>query len=55
MLAQDEATSAVYGMPQEAVVSGMVDQVLPIDDIPAAMVSLWQRGRRSRSAAPHER
>ena len=33
--AQDEATSVVYGMPREAVKLGAVDDVLPLDDIPA--------------------
>ncbi|MFU1779791.1 chemotaxis-specific protein-glutamate methyltransferase CheB [Haloarcula japonica] len=32
-IAQDEATSAVYGMPKRAVETGCVDAVLPIDDI----------------------
>ncbi|QIO21624.1 chemotaxis response regulator protein-glutamate methylesterase [Haloarcula sp. JP-L23] len=32
-IAQDEATSAVYGMPKRAVETGCVDDVLPIDDI----------------------
>ena len=32
-IAQDEATSAVYGMPQRAAETGCVDAILPIDDI----------------------
>ena len=32
-LAQDEETSAVYGMPKRAVETGDVDAVLPLDDI----------------------
>jgi two-component system chemotaxis response regulator CheB len=32
-IAQDEATSAVYGMPKRAAETGCVDTVLPIDDI----------------------
>ncbi|WP_276273835.1 chemotaxis-specific protein-glutamate methyltransferase CheB [Haloarcula litorea] len=32
-LAQDEATSAVYGMPRRAVETGCVDDVLPIDEV----------------------
>lgn len=31
--AQDEATCVVYGMPREAVASGGVDEVLPVQDI----------------------
>ena len=37
-LAQDEATSAVYGMPKRAVETGCVDSVLPIDDIPSGIL-----------------
>jgi len=37
-IAQDEATSAVYGMPKRAVETGCVDSVLPIDDIPSGIL-----------------
>ncbi len=33
VLAQDEATSVIFGMPAEAIRTGAVDQVLGIDDI----------------------
>lgn len=33
VLAQDEATSVIFGMPDEAIKTGCVEQVLPIDDI----------------------
>ena len=33
VLAQDEATSVIFGMPGEAIKAGVVDQVLGIDDI----------------------
>ena len=33
VLAQDEATSVIFGMPAEAIKSGVVDQVLGIDEI----------------------
>jgi two-component system, chemotaxis family, protein-glutamate methylesterase/glutaminase len=33
VLAQDEATSVIFGMPDEAIKTGVVDQVLPLDDI----------------------
>jgi two-component system chemotaxis response regulator CheB len=39
-LAQDEATSAVFGMPRAAIDAGAVDRVLPIDEIPRALVEL---------------
>jgi two-component system chemotaxis response regulator CheB len=37
-IAQDEATSAVYGMPKRAVETGCVDAVLPIDDIASGIL-----------------
>jgi two-component system, chemotaxis family, protein-glutamate methylesterase/glutaminase len=40
-LAQDEATSIVFGMPREAILLGAAEQVLPLDEIAGA---LTQRG-----------
>jgi two-component system, chemotaxis family, protein-glutamate methylesterase/glutaminase len=37
VLAQDEATSVIFGMPAEAIKTGAVEQVLGIDDIYAAI------------------
>ena len=37
VLAQDEATSVIFGMPAEAIKIGAVDQVLGLDDIYAAI------------------
>jgi two-component system chemotaxis response regulator CheB len=37
VLAQDEATSVIFGMPSEAIKTGAVDRVLSIDDIYAAI------------------
>ncbi|HWY69291.1 MAG TPA: chemotaxis response regulator protein-glutamate methylesterase [Terriglobales bacterium] len=37
VIAQDEATSVIFGMNGEAIRAGVVDQVLPIDDIFAAI------------------
>lgn len=36
-LAQDEATSVIFGMPAEAIKTGAIEQVLGIDDIYAAL------------------
>ncbi|WP_258360085.1 protein-glutamate methylesterase/protein-glutamine glutaminase [Moorella sulfitireducens] len=40
VLAQDEDTSIVYGMPRAAVEAGLADQILPLPAIAAAIVSL---------------
>ena len=37
VFAQDEATCVIFGMPAEAIKTGAVDQVLPIDDIYSAI------------------
>jgi two-component system chemotaxis response regulator CheB len=39
-LAQDEATSAVFGMPRAAIELGAVDRVLPIEDVARVLVEL---------------
>ncbi|CAM4071434.1 chemotaxis-specific protein-glutamate methyltransferase CheB [Vreelandella rituensis] len=36
-LAQDEASSVIYGMNQEAVNAGVIQQILPLDELAAAM------------------
>ena len=38
VIAQDQATSVVWGMPGAIVMSGLADQVLALDDISAAIV-----------------
>lgn len=46
-IAQDEATSVIFGMPRMAIQSGCVDHVLPISEIPARLIRLiGKRGRR---------
>jgi two-component system chemotaxis response regulator CheB len=52
VLAQDEATSVVYGMPREAALLGLADQILPLKDIPGAMAALWGRGHRGPASGP---
>ncbi|THB62965.1 MAG: chemotaxis response regulator protein-glutamate methylesterase, partial [Desulfovibrio sp.] len=41
-IAQDEATSVVYGMPQEAVKLGGVDKILPLTGIAGAVLRMTQ-------------
>jgi len=40
VLAQDQATSAIFGMPRAAIGAGLVDEVLPLPEIAEAIVSL---------------
>ena len=40
VIAQDRATSQFFGMPSAAINTKDVDRVLPLDDIPAALVEL---------------
>ncbi len=39
-VAQDEASSVIYGMPRAAFETGKIDQVCSLQDIPAALLSL---------------
>jgi two-component system chemotaxis response regulator CheB len=39
-IAQDEESSVVFGMPRAAIQRGVVDQVLPLERIPEAIVAL---------------
>jgi len=39
-IAQDEATSVVFGMPREAILTGAVDHVLPLDRVAEAALRL---------------
>lgn len=41
--AQDERTCVVFGMPKEAIRLGGVDHVVPLDRVPAAIVSIYQK------------
>jgi two-component system, chemotaxis family, protein-glutamate methylesterase/glutaminase len=40
-IAQDEASSIVYGMPREAVARGAASQVLPLADMPSRLLSYF--------------
>jgi len=42
-LAQDEKTSVVFGMPRAAIARGAVDAALPLDCLPAALLSRLRR------------
>lgn len=44
-IAQDEATSVVYGMPREAALLGAADQILPLGQIGAAIAALARPGK----------
>jgi two-component system chemotaxis response regulator CheB len=38
-IAQDEASCVVFGMPKEAIKLGAADQVIALEQIPAAIVN----------------
>ena len=44
VIAQDEVSSEFFGMPGAAIHSGSVDFVLPLDEIPTALVTLVIKG-----------
>jgi two-component system chemotaxis response regulator CheB len=44
VIAQDEATSEFFGMPNSAILTGSVDFVLPLKEIPSALVTLVATG-----------
>ncbi len=50
VLAQDEATSVVWGMPGAVTNSGYANQVLPVNRIADEIIHLTQSGRNSRLA-----
>jgi two-component system chemotaxis response regulator CheB len=46
-IAQDEATSVVFGMPREAILLGAAEQILPVHEIGPALVSATRLTRRA--------
>ncbi len=49
-IAQDEASSVVFGMPREAIARGAAEQVLPIDRIAAALLKLTSNDKSPKEA-----
>ena len=50
VVAQDEASCVVYGMPAAAVARGVVNQQVPLDDMAATIMVALRRGRAARPA-----
>lgn len=44
VIAQDEKTSEFFGMPGSAITTGSVDFILPLEEIPQALVTLVMKG-----------
>jgi two-component system, chemotaxis family, protein-glutamate methylesterase/glutaminase len=51
-IAQDQATSIVYGMPRQALLQGAAEEVLPIEDIARALVARVGAPGRAGSPSP---
>ena len=43
IMAESEETAIVYGMPNEAVKTGKVDKIVPLDQIPTEIINLCKR------------
>jgi two-component system chemotaxis response regulator CheB len=44
-IAQDEATSVVFGMPREAILLNGVDRILALDDIGTTLAAIAAGGQ----------
>jgi two-component system chemotaxis response regulator CheB len=42
-VAQDQATSVVYGMPQQAALLNAAARIVPLSEVGPLMTSLWRR------------
>lgn len=45
-IAQSEDTSVIFGMPREAILTGMVDRILPLEEIAEGIVSMCKEGEK---------
>jgi len=45
-IAQDEVSCVVFGMPKEAIQRGAVQQTLPLESIPAALINFGRHGMK---------
>lgn len=52
VLAQDEESCVVYGMPKAAIDEGITDSILPLSAIPAALVRIADRATDNRQQKP---
>jgi two-component system chemotaxis response regulator CheB len=46
-IAESEKTAVVFGMPQEAIKTGAVDMVLPLDEIPDEITRVVMAGKKT--------
>ena len=49
VIAQDEATSVVWGMPRAVVQAGLADQTLPLTEVGAQLIRSVANGRATRT------
>lgn len=49
-IAQDEESCVVFGMPREAIKLGAADQILPLDQIPAAIIAAVESDAATKAA-----
>ncbi|MDI3543370.1 MAG: two-component system, chemotaxis family, protein-glutamate methylesterase/glutaminase [Candidatus Atribacteria bacterium] len=47
VIAQDESTSLIFGMPRAVIEEGLADKVLPLPDIPSAILEWDSQGKDS--------
>ena len=54
-IAQDEATSVVFGMPREAIKLGAVDYTLPLKDIADQIIQLSKKSNFEKSKSSYKK